>query len=66
MPAGKRRYAARVENEFLGHAIARVDGTWSGKTPDEVTHPGGCDLDGALTGLLELRSRVRALLTESG
>ena len=62
LPAGKRRVAAWLEDEFLGHAIASVDGTWSGKTPDEVTHPGSRGFDDALTGLLELRARVRALM----
>lgn len=56
IPAGKRRCAAWVDDQFLGHAIARVDGTWAGKTPDEVTHPGSLDLDEALARLLELRA----------
>lgn len=65
IPAGKRRCTVWINNEFLGHAIARVDGTWASKTPDEVTHPGRRDLAEALSGLLELRERVQRLIAES-
>jgi hypothetical protein len=57
-PAGKRRYAAWVDDQFLGHAIARVDGTWAVKARDEQTYPGFHDRAAALRGLLELRVRV--------
>jgi hypothetical protein len=29
-PAGKRHFSAWLNHEFLGHAIARVDGSWTG------------------------------------
>lgn len=60
-PAGKRRFTAWLDREFLGHAIARVDGTWAGKSPREETYPGCVDRDAALLALLELRSGVQAL-----
>ena len=63
-PAGKRRFSAWLDDEFLGHAIARVDGTWSGKSPREETYPGCVSRDAALLALLELRSRVRVLIHE--
>jgi hypothetical protein len=63
-PAGKRRFSAWLNHEFLGHAIARVDGTWTGKAPHEETFPGCADRDAALLGLLELRSRVQALILD--
>ena len=63
-PAGKRRFTAWLDHEFLGHAIARVDGTWAGKTPREETYPGCVDRDAALLALLELRSRVQGLIQD--
>ena len=63
-PAGKRRFAVWLDREFLGHTIARIDGTWAGKSPREETYPGCVDRDAALLGLLELRSRVQGLLRE--
>jgi hypothetical protein len=63
-PAGKRRFTAWLDDEFLGHAIARVDGTWSGKSPREETYPGCVSRDAALLALLELRSRVQGLIHE--
>ena len=63
-PAGKRRFAVWLDREFLGHTIARIDGTWAGKSPREETYPGCVDRDAALLGVLELRSRVHGLLRE--
>lgn len=64
VPAGKRRFALWHEREFLGHAIARVDGTWAGKTPDERTHEVCANREAALQGLLALRARVDELIQE--
>lgn len=64
VPAGKRRYALWHESHFLGHAIARVDGTWAGKTPDERTHEVCASRETALQGLLALRARVDGLIEE--
>ena len=61
-PAGKRRFTAWLDHEFLGHTIARVDGTWTGKSPNDETYPGCADRDAALIGLLELRARVQGLI----
>ena len=63
-PAGKRRFTAWLDHEFLGHAIARVDGTWSGKSPCEESYPGCVSREAALLALLELRSRVHGLIHE--
>jgi hypothetical protein len=52
---GKRRYAAWLGDEFIGHAIARVDGMWTSKTPRDETFPGGLDRVGALLSLLTHR-----------
>jgi hypothetical protein len=54
-PVGKRRYAAWLGNEFLGYAIARVDGMWTSKTPYDETFPGRQDREAALLSLLTLR-----------
>jgi hypothetical protein len=54
-PAGKRRYSAWIDNQFLGQVIARVDGTWAAKAPDEQTYPGFVGQAAALRVLLELR-----------
>jgi hypothetical protein len=56
-PAGKRRYSAWADNQFLGQVIARVDGTWAAKAPDEQTYPGFVGQGAALQVLLELRLR---------
>lgn len=63
-PAGKRRLSAWLDGHFLGHAVERVDGTWSGKTPDERTHPGCRDLESALRQLLALRAGVHESLAQ--
>jgi hypothetical protein len=57
-PAGKRRYSAWLGNEFLGHAIARVDGLWTSKTPRDETFPGCLDRQAALLSLLALHGPV--------
>ena len=51
-PVGKRRFSAWLGDEFLGHAIARVDGMWTGKTPCDQTFPGRVDRKAALLSLL--------------
>ena len=57
-PVAKRRYAAWLDNEFLGHAIARVGGLWTSKTPREETFPGRLDRESALLSLLSLHRPV--------
>jgi hypothetical protein len=57
-PVGKRRYAAWLGDEFLGHAIARVDGMWTSKTPHDETFPGRIDREAALLSLLVLHRPV--------
>lgn len=56
-PVAKHRYAAWLGDEFLGYAIARVDGMWTGKTPSDETFPGGSDREEALAALLAHRGR---------
>jgi hypothetical protein len=56
-PVAKRRYAAWLGDEFLGYAIARVDGKWTGKTPCDETFPGWFDREDALVTLLAHRGR---------
>jgi hypothetical protein len=51
-PVGWRRHAAWLGNEFLGLAIARVDGMWTSKTPCDETFPGRPDREAALLYLL--------------
>ena len=63
-PAGKHRFAAWLDGEFIGQAISRVDGSWAGKSPYEETYPGCVDRNAALLGLLELRSRAQGLILE--
>jgi hypothetical protein len=53
-PVGKRRFAAWLGDKFLGHAIARVDGMWTSKTPCDQTYPGRVDREAALLSLLML------------
>lgn len=55
---GERRYAAWLGDKFLGHAIARIDGMWTCKTPHEETFPGLLDRDAALLSLLALHRPV--------
>jgi len=62
VPAGKRRCTVWLDREFLGHTIARVDGTWASKSPGQQTSPGCADRDAALLQLLELRARVCGLI----
>ena len=58
-PVGKRRYAAWLGDEFLGLAIARVDGMWTSKTPRDETFPGRPDREAALLCLLVLHRAPR-------
>ena len=48
----KRRYAALLGEDFLGHAIARIDGMSTTKTPREETFPGRPDREAALLSRL--------------
>lgn len=59
-PVGKRRYAAWLGDEFLGLAIARVDGMWTSKTPRDETFPGRPDSEAALLYLLVLHTAPQA------
>jgi hypothetical protein len=53
-PVGERRFAPWLDDEFLGHAIARVDGMGTGETPCDQTFPGRVDRDAARLPLLVL------------
>ena len=64
-PVGKRRYAVWLDEKFLGHAIARVDGLWTSKTPREETFPGRLNREAALLSLLALHEAVGDTAFES-
>jgi hypothetical protein len=52
-------------DKFLGHAIARVDGMWTSKTPREETFPGRLDREAALLSLLAHHRPVAGSAFES-
>jgi hypothetical protein len=53
-PAGKCRYSAWADNQFLGQVIARADGTWAVEAADTQVQGGLRDQAAALRALLGL------------
>jgi len=51
---GRHRFAAWLGDEFLGHAIARVEKMRTSKTPCDQTFLGRVDREAALLSLLML------------